>query len=249
VTSGGRLRLPPPPFSRRCTINAAHRRSTDPATVFRNRGTPHHASVSSLTHRPPFSTTPRPPFPTTPHPPVTAQDQLVVLLDQNRKPIGQEPKSSVHSADTPLHLAFSLYLFDESDRLLMTRRALTKATWPGVWTNTCCGHPMPGELIQEAVHRRLGAELHLGVAQLRCVLPEFAYRARDASGVWENEVCPVFIGSVVSADDLRPNTDEAVDWVWTPWAALVDAMTAAPFAFSPWSVEQVGLMPHPAGRH
>jgi isopentenyl-diphosphate delta-isomerase len=170
-------------------------------------------------------------------------DQLVILLDPDGSPIGEQRKSSVHHADTPLHLAFSLYLFDQAGRLLMTRRALRKATWPGVWTNTCCGHPMPGESIPDAIQRRLRAELHLDVTELRCVLPEFAYRARDASGVWENEVCPVFVGVVVSSDALRPNTEEAVDWVWTPWADVVKAMAAAPFAFSPWSVEQVHLMP------
>ena len=116
----------------------------------------------------------------------------VVLLNEGHEPIGEVPRSLVHSRRTPLHLAFSLYVFDEAGRTLLTRRALSKATWPGVWTNTCCGHPRPGESLPAAIRRRLRDELGLAVGELECVLPDFAYRATDASGIEENEVCPVF---------------------------------------------------------
>jgi isopentenyl-diphosphate delta-isomerase len=84
-------------------------------------------------------------------------EERVVLLDDERRPAGTMPKSQVHGTDTPLHLAFSVYVFDAAGRFLTTRRALTKRTWAGVWSNSCCGHPGPDEPVEAAVERLLGA--------------------------------------------------------------------------------------------
>ena len=102
----------------------------------------------------------------------------VVLLDETGSACGTAAKTAVHHARTPLHLAFSAYLFNESGQFLLTRRAESKHTWPGVWTNTCCGHPLPGEPVADGVRRRLRQELGIGTVELVLVLPRFRYQAR-----------------------------------------------------------------------
>jgi isopentenyl-diphosphate delta-isomerase type 1 len=171
---------------------------------------------------------------------VTPQE-LVVLVDETGQPIGESPKAHVHGPNTPLHLAFSVHIFDHLGRVLVTRRALSKRTWPGVWTNTCCGHPVPGESITDAVRRRLYFELGLDAPDLRCVLPDFAYKAIDASGVVENEICPVYT-SRVEDPVVTANPDEVMDAKWVLWDDLAQAVRLTPFAFSPWAVSQVGLL-------
>src|SRR5262245_7381963 len=121
----------------------------------------------------------------------TVIDDEVVLLDDEGRPAGTAPKASIHGLDTPLHLAFSCHVFNRQGQVLLTRRALGKATWPGVWTNSFCGHPRPAEPVLDAVRRRADFELGIRVEITELALPLFRYRAIDAKGTVENEVCPV----------------------------------------------------------
>ena len=166
--------------------------------------------------------------------------EQVVLVDEAGRSLGAMAKSEVHSAATPLHLAFSCYVFNDEGLLLLSRRALSKATWPGVWTNSFCGHPQPGESTSEAVHRRAAHELGARVREVSVVVPEFQYRAVDASGIVENEICPVYTATLDSA--LAPNPEELVQWEWVNPAQVSFAAEVAPFAFSPWMVEQLPLL-------
>ena len=167
----------------------------------------------------------------------TTDETMVVLLDDQRRPIGTAPRATVHHAATPLHLAFSCYAFDRAGRLLVTRRALGKKTWPGVWTNTCCGHPGPGEDLAEAMTRRLGEELGLVPREVELALPDFTYQATMADGTMENEFCPVF--RVVVDGDPTPDPDEVDDWRWVAWDDFAAAATRTPWLVSPWSALQV----------
>ena len=163
----------------------------------------------------------------------------VVLVDEHGNALGFAPKSEVHTHDTPLHRAFSCYLMNEQGQVLVTRRALAKKTWPGVWTNSFCGHPGRDEATTAAVVRRAADELGTSITAPLLALPDFRYRAVDASGIVENELCPVFIANVT--DTIRPNPAEVAEWSWVDRTALVTAVRSMPFAFSPWMALQ---LPH-----
>lgn len=164
-------------------------------------------------------------------------EESVVLLDEEGRDVGVLPKRLAHHAATPLHLAFSCYVFDTAGRLLVTRRAWHKKTWPGVWTNSCCGHPAPGEPVDLAVRRRLDDELGLVAGDVRLVLPRFRYRAVMPDGVVENEMCPVTVTTV--ACDPTPSPDEVDGWEWVPWAEFSASVLSGGRAISPWCAEQV----------
>ena len=167
--------------------------------------------------------------------------ELVRLVAEDGSDIGTAEKATVHTRSTPLHLAFSCHIFDGSGRILLSRRALAKPTWPGVWTNSFCGHPAPGESFEDALRRRAEFELGMGLSDLSPVLPDFRYRATDASGTVENEICPVYtaLWTGDAATPLQPNPEEVCDWRWVDPKEVLKAAAAVPFVFSPWLVLQL----------
>lgn len=170
---------------------------------------------------------------------ITTDDEYVVLLDDDGHEVGRLAKADVHHDATPLHLGFSCYLFDDVGRALLTRRALGKQTWPGVWTNSFCGHPGPGEAVEDAVRRR--AERELGVRNLDpvCVLPEFRYRAVAPDATVENEICPVYCARATG--EVWPADDEIMDSRWASWQEL-RAAAQLPWLISPWAAQQIPLL-------
>ncbi len=163
--------------------------------------------------------------------------ESVVLLDEAGYASGTADKTAVHHAQTPLHLAFSCYLFNEAGQFLLTRRAESKRTWPGVWTNTCCGHPLPGEPIDGSVLRRLRVELGIGSAKLALVLPRFRYQARMANEVLENEVCPVYAAYADAPVD--PDPAEVADAKWVDWDEFCEGVRTGRQPISPWCAMQL----------
>ncbi len=175
--------------------------------------------------------------------------ELVVLVDENNHEIGTAPKETVHTQNTPLHRGFSLFLFNSKNELLLTRRALTKKTFPGVWTNTVCGHPAPGESAVAAAKRRLKDELGIdlqgprpgnqGEALVREVAP-YRYRFADANGIVENEICPVL---VAHADiEPKPNKDEIEAWKWIDWKEFLVEIKQNHTFYSPWCTEEAVIL-------
>ncbi|WP_314038046.1 isopentenyl-diphosphate Delta-isomerase [Dietzia sp. CH92] len=172
--------------------------------------------------------------------PASGPTELVVLLDEDGTPTGTADKATVHTTDTPLHLAFSCHVIDDEGRVLLTRRALGKLTWAGIWTNSFCGHPGPGEDPVDAIVRRAEQELGTRVDSIEPAVPDFRYRAVDDSGIVENEICPVFTARIRAA--LDPRADEVCAHHWARPEDVRTAVDATPFAFSPWLVAQVPRM-------
>lgn len=119
---------------------------------------------------------------------------MLELVDEDGRTIGTAEKLSAHQAPGQLHRAFSVFLFDERGRLLLQRRALEKYHSPGVWSNSCCGHPYPGEQPFAAAARRVGEELGVAPWLLR-EAGTVRYRHPDpASGLVEHEYNHLFVG-------------------------------------------------------
>lgn len=157
----------------------------------------------------------------------------MVLVDEADRELGTARKRDVHHAATPLHRAFSIFLFDAGGRTLLQRRALSKRTWPGVWSNACCGHPTLGETAAAAAHRRCREELGATPRDLALVLPDFRYRA-ESGGVVENELCPVFAARL-DDEPLAPDPAEVAATRWIDWARFLAEL---PGEYSPWSAEE-----------
>lgn len=174
------------------------------------------------------------------------EDELVVLLDEDGRRAGTAPKAAVHTDATPLHLAFSCYLFDPFGRLLLTRRAEHKRTWPGVWTNSFCGHPGPDEELADAVRRRGEQELGVTVTDVTLVLPAFRYQAVMTDGTRENEMCPVYVARADGPP--RPDPDEVAESSWEQWQSFSASVLDGGRAVSPWCRQQVAELVALLGR-
>lgn len=176
--------------------------------------------------------------------PHTPSDRIV-LLDESGAAIGTANKERAHTDATPLHLAFSCHVSNSAGQLLVTRRALSKRSWPGVWTNAFCGHPQPNELLTDALIRHAKTELGLSLDLVKnhvvLELPDFRYRAVDPSGIVENEVCPVY--RAVTDEPPSPDPNEVVEIAWVHPQDLARSLALAPWAFSPWLVLQAESMP------
>jgi isopentenyl-diphosphate delta-isomerase len=172
-----------------------------------------------------------------------ATDELIVLVDNGGRTIGVAGKRASHHADTPLHLAFSCYVFDDEGVFLATRRALPKQVWPGVWSNSVCGHPRPGESMIDAIHRRLDEELRMTARDVRVVLPHHRYRAPPYRGIVEHEFCPVYVARATSQP--APNPLEVGACAWIEWNAFVRAAeTDTTDTYSWWCKNQLRYLKH-----
>ncbi len=168
-------------------------------------------------------------------------DEEIVLLDEDLNIIGTAPKLASHHANTPLHLAFSCYLFNGTGELLITQRAGIKKVWPGVWTNSFCGHPLPDESYESAILRR--GEFELGmkdILNIKKILPNYRYKTPPYDGIIENEFCPVF--TATTSEEPQINPGEVADYRWIKVEELQKIVTETPDIYSYWMKDQLKLL-------
>lgn len=154
----------------------------------------------------------------------------VVLVNENDRPLGIAEKLRAHSEGW-LHRAFSIFLFDSTGRLLLQQRADEKYHSGGLWSNTCCSHPQPGESPLEAAQRRLPQEMGIR-ARLTPAFTE-TYRLPVGGDLVEHEHNHVFTGTV-EAPEVRPRPEEVADWTWMTPDALRDDVAAHPHCYTSW---------------
>ena len=153
---------------------------------------------------------------------------LLELVDEHGVTIGTAEKLAAHQPPGQLHRAFSVFLFDERGRLLIQQRALGKYHSPGVWSNTCCGHPYPGEAPFAAAARRTHEELGVSPSLL-AEAGTVRYNHPDPdSGLVEQEYNHLFVGLVQSP--LRPEADEVGDTAFVTPAELAERHAKEPFS-------------------
>ncbi len=148
-----------------------------------------------------------------------------------------QDKTAAHHEDTPLHRAFSLFLVRPGGDVMIQRRAACKKAWPGIWSNSCCGHPRLEEAPEAAVLRRGREELGplLALEKLEPVT-RWTYRFTH-QGIAEHEVCHVFVGLASSDCMLQPHPAEISEVRWLPWGEFRQAMVQKPEIFTPWCRE------------
>ena len=155
----------------------------------------------------------------------------VVLVDENDREAGVASKRAAHEDGGSLHRAFSVFVFDSAGRLLLQRRAAGKYHFGGLWTNTCCGHPRPGEDVLQAASRRLWEEMGISPELARAA--SFVYEAFDpASGLTEREYDHVFRGRYDGEPD--PDPEEADGWTWVEPEELAAGLSENPGEYTPW---------------
>jgi isopentenyl-diphosphate delta-isomerase len=158
-----------------------------------------------------------------------AGEQLILVDEQDRE-LGFRSKGDCHAGKGVLHRAFSIFVFNGDNELLLQKRSATKLLWPNYWSNTCCSHPRRGEAMEQAVSRRLTQEL--GFDCPLEFLYKFKYHAQFGAVGAEHEYCWVYYGRYDGAVDV--NVSEIADWRFIGVSALERELAAAPETFTPW---------------
>ena len=157
-------------------------------------------------------------------------EEEVILVDKYDVEQGTMEKMEAHKNGGTLHRAFSVFVFNTKGELLLQRRALHKYHSGGLWTNTCCSHPRPGETVREAGHRRLEEEMGM-----QCKLVElfsFEYKAELDGGMTEWELDHVLLG--LSNKEPSINEEEVAEFKYMPLDDIDEDLNKNPQNYTEW---------------
>lgn len=155
--------------------------------------------------------------------------EKVVLVDEKDNVIGSMEKIQAHK-DALLHRAFSVFVINSDNEIMLQRRALGKYHSPGLWTNTCCSHPRVNESYSDGAHRRMIEEMGFDCS-LKDVF-SFIYKAPFSNGLTEHELDHVFIG--YSNQEPIINTEEVDSWKWISIDKLKEDLIKNPDIYTVW---------------
>lgn len=167
--------------------------------------------------------------------------EYVILVDENDNPLGQQEKLKAHEL-AQCHRAFSVFIYrinsNDEIEILLQQRHTKKYHCGGLWTNTCCGHPRPGETTLNAATRRLFEEM--GIRSHLKEVGVFHYIAPFENGLTENEVDHVFIGKMKN-ENIHPHPEEIHDYRWITPQKLMIEFNDQPNQFTPWLMQALML--------
>lgn len=156
-------------------------------------------------------------------------EKKIILVDEQDNIIGYEEKLQAH-IDSKLHRAFSVFVVNSRGQLMLQKRAIDKYHSGGLWTNTCCSHPLEGESQEKTVHRRL--RLEMGFDCPIHHLFKFIYKAPFENGLVEHELDHVYLGIYEGA--ANPSPAEAEDWKWMDLDEVKRDMQRNPHLYTYW---------------
>lgn len=161
---------------------------------------------------------------------VSFDDEKLILVDENDNIVGYENKDICHNGEGILHRAFSIFIFNKKNELLLQQRHDDKRLWGAFWSNTCCSHPRKGETYAQATVRRLEEEL--GLQAKMQYLFRFQYQAKFEDKGSENELCSVYVGR--SGQVPKVNETEIMAWKYISIPDLNRELMLNPNQYTPW---------------
>ncbi len=162
---------------------------------------------------------------------VSSDQEELILVNARDESIGTMSKRDCHQGEGTLHRAFSIFIFNAAEAVLLQQRSGQKLLWPDYWSNACCSHPQVGEDCEVAANRRLQQEL--GITLPLTFIYKFEYRAQYENAGSEHELCWVWVG-FAEAEEINPNSNEIADWRFFSREELNRELADNPGRYTPW---------------